>query len=129
MNLLESAGFALNPCIYAPFITKMSGAIFASFQVFAGNFGKIVGKRGMLTDEMLAQKESAVKSKRAKRKGLRPKPEALIIQLVTLGSRGKQACKPSDIVRYGTLPDSQLLYIRTDKHPTHQYQMQKHPPP
>ena len=85
--------------------------------------------KGMLTDEMLAQKESAVKSKRAKRKGLRPKPEALIIQLVTLGSRGKQACKPSDIVRYGTLPDSQLLYIRTDKHPTHQYQMQKHPPP
>ena len=29
--------------------------------------------KGMLTDEMLAQKESAVKSKRAKRKGLRPK--------------------------------------------------------
>ena len=28
--------------------------------------------KGMLTDEMLAQKESAVKSKRAKRKGLRP---------------------------------------------------------
>ena len=35
MNLLKSAGFALNPCIYAYFITKMLGAIFVSYQIFS----------------------------------------------------------------------------------------------
>ena len=34
-----------------------------------------------------------------------------------------------DISHYGILLDSQLLYIRIDKYPTHQYQMQTHPPP
>ena len=35
MNLLKSTGFALNPCIYAAFITKMLGTIFASSQIFS----------------------------------------------------------------------------------------------
>ena len=35
MNLLKSAGFALNPCIYAPFIVQILGAIFVSSQIFS----------------------------------------------------------------------------------------------
>ena len=35
MNLLKSTGFALNPCIYTPFITQMLGAIFVSSQIFS----------------------------------------------------------------------------------------------
>ena len=32
MNLLKSTGFALNPCIYAHFVTQMLGAISCLFK-------------------------------------------------------------------------------------------------
>ena len=50
-------------------------------------------------------------------------PEALIIQLVTLESRGKQACKPAGIVRYEKLAGNLRLCIRSDRHSVHPHQM------
>ena len=42
--------------------------LLVSSQAFAGNFGKNVGKRGIFTNEILAQKMHTVKSTLTKRK-------------------------------------------------------------
>ena len=69
MNLLKSTGFAVNPCIYAPFHYpnvrgdfRIFSNLLVSFHAFTGNFGKNVGKRGVFTNKILAQKMRTVKS-------------------------------------------------------------------
>ena len=68
MNLLKSTGFLLKSLYLHPFRSlnvrgdfRIFSNLLVSFQVFACNFGKIHGKRGMFTNEILAQKASTVK--------------------------------------------------------------------
>ena len=69
MNLLESTGFLLKSLYLLPFHYPNVRGDFRSFsnllvssQAFTGNFGKNVGKRGIFTNEILAQKMRTVKS-------------------------------------------------------------------
>ena len=69
MNLLKSAGFLLKSLYLRPFHypnVRVDFRIFSnllvSFHAFTGNFGKNVGKRGVFTNEILAQKMRTVKS-------------------------------------------------------------------
>ena len=69
MNLLKSAGFLLKPLYLRHFCFlnirgdfRIFSNLLVSFHAFAGNFGKNVGKRGIFTNEILAQKMRTVKS-------------------------------------------------------------------
>ena len=75
MNLLKSTGFLLKSLYLRPFHYlnvrgdfRIFSNLLVSSQAFTGNFGKILGKRGMFTNEILAQKAQSVKSTLAKRK-------------------------------------------------------------
>ena len=75
MNLLKSAGFLLKSLYLYPFYClnvrgdfRIFSNLLVSSQAFTGNFGKNVGKRGIFTNEILAQKMCTVKSTLAKRK-------------------------------------------------------------
>ena len=75
MNLLKSTGFLLKSLYLRPFYPlnvrgdfRIFSNLLVSFHAFLGNFGKILGKRGMFTNEILAQKAQSVKSTLAKRK-------------------------------------------------------------
>ena len=61
MNLLKSTGFLLKSLYFYPFYPlnvrgdfRIFSNLLVSFQAFAGNFGKNVGKRGIFTNEILA---------------------------------------------------------------------------
>ena len=69
MNLLKSTGFLLKSLYLRHFCLlnirgdfRVFSNLLVSFQAFTGNFGKIVGKRGIFTNEILAQKMRTVKS-------------------------------------------------------------------
>ena len=69
MNLLKSTGFLLKSLYLCTFHRLNVGGNFRIFsnllvssQAFTGNFGKNVGKRGIFTNEILAQKMRTVKS-------------------------------------------------------------------
>ena len=75
MNLLKSTGFLLKSLhlrlFYYPNVRddfRIFSNLLVSFHAFTGNFGKNVGKRGIFTNEILAQKMCTVKSTLAKRK-------------------------------------------------------------
>ena len=75
MNLLKSTGFLLKSLYLRPFRSlnvrgdfRIFSNLLVSFQTFAGNFGKNVGKRGIFTNKILAQKAQSVKSTPVKRK-------------------------------------------------------------
>ena len=75
MNLLKSTGFLLKSLHLCPFHYpnvrgdfRIFSNLLVSSQAFTGNFGKNVGKRGIFTNEILAQKMCTVKSTLAKRK-------------------------------------------------------------
>ena len=61
MNLLKSTGFLLKSLYLHPFCSlnvrddfRIFSNLPVSSQAFTGNFGKIVGKRGMFANEILA---------------------------------------------------------------------------
>ena len=61
MNLLKSAGFLLKSLYLRPFhrlnvreYFYIFSNLLVSFRAFLGNFGKILGKSGMFTNEILA---------------------------------------------------------------------------
>ena len=69
MNLLKSTGFLLKSLYLHHFHYlnvrddfRIFSNLLVSFHAFAGNFGKNVGKRGIFTNEILAQKMRTVKS-------------------------------------------------------------------
>ena len=69
MNLLKSTGFLLKSLYLHPFHYlnvrgdfRIFSKLLVSSQAFTGNFGKNVGKRGIFTNEILAQKMRTVKS-------------------------------------------------------------------
>ena len=69
MNLLKSTEFLLKSLYLRPFYCpnirgdfRIFSNLLVSSQAFAGNFGKNVGKRGIFTNEILAQKMHTVKS-------------------------------------------------------------------
>ena len=69
MNLLKSTGFLLKSLYLRLFCFlnirgdfRIFSNLLVSFHAFLGNFGKIVGKRGIFTNEILAQKMRTVKS-------------------------------------------------------------------
>ena len=69
MNLLKSTGFLLKSLYLHPFRSinvrgdfRIFSNLLVSSQAFTGNFGKNVGKRGIFTNEILAQKMRTVKS-------------------------------------------------------------------
>ena len=75
MNLLKSTGFLLKSLHSRPFhYPNVRGDFYifsnllVSFHAFTGNFGKIVGKRGVFTNKILAQKAQSVKSTPVKEK-------------------------------------------------------------
>ena len=75
MNLLNSTGFLFKSFHLHPFHYlnirgdfRIFSNLLVSFHAFTGNFGKNVGKRGIFTNEILAQKMCTVKSTLAKRK-------------------------------------------------------------
>ena len=75
MNLLKSAGFLLKSLYLRPFHSlnvrgdfRIFSNLLVSFHAFMGNFGKIIGKREIFTNEILTQKVHTVKSTRAERK-------------------------------------------------------------
>ena len=83
MNLLKSTGFLLKSLYLRPFHHsnirgdfRIFSKLLVSFQAFAGNFGKNVGKFSAFTNEIVTQKLHTVKATLAKKKSLRPKPEA-----------------------------------------------------
>ena len=69
MNLLKSTGFLLKSlylCLFHRLNVRGDFRIFSnllvSFHAFSPGFGKNVGKSGMFTNEILAQKMRTVKS-------------------------------------------------------------------
>ena len=75
MNLLKSTGFLLKSLYLRPFYClnvrgdfRIFSNLLVSSQAFTGNFCKNVGKRGIFTNEILAQKAQSVKSTPVKRK-------------------------------------------------------------
>ena len=69
MNLLKSTGFFLKSLYLRPFHSvnvrvdfRIFSNLLVSSHAFLGNFGKNVGKRGIFTKEILAQKMRTVKS-------------------------------------------------------------------
>ena len=69
MNLLKSTGFLRKSLYLRPFhqsnirgVFRIFSNLLVSSQAFTGNFGKNVGKRGIFTHEILAQKMRTVKS-------------------------------------------------------------------
>ena len=75
MNLLKSTGFLLKSLYLRLFHhLKVRGDfrifsnLLVSFHAFSPGFGKNFGKRGIFTNEILAQKMCTVKSTLAKRK-------------------------------------------------------------
>ena len=69
MNLLKSTGFLLESlylcpfhCLYVRGNFRIFSNLLVSSQAFMGAFGKNVGKRGIFTNEILAQKMRTVKS-------------------------------------------------------------------
>ena len=69
MNLLKSTGFLLKSLYLFPFYHpnvrgdfRIFSNLLVSSQAFTGNFGKNVGKIGIFTNEILAQKMRTVKS-------------------------------------------------------------------
>ena len=75
MNLLKSTGFLLKSLYLHNFCFlnvrgdfRIFSNLLVSFRAFTGNFGKILGKRGIFTNEILAQKAQSVKSTPVKRK-------------------------------------------------------------
>ena len=74
MNLLKSTGYLLKSLYLYPFYPlnvrgdfRIFSNLLVSSQDFTGNFGKNVGKRGIFTNEILAQKMHTVKSTLTKR--------------------------------------------------------------
>ena len=68
MNLLKSTGFLLKSLYLHPFHHpnvrgdfRIFSNLLVSSHAFLGNFGKNVGKRGIFTNEILAQKMRTVK--------------------------------------------------------------------
>ena len=85
MNLLKSTGFLLKSLYLRLFCFlnirgdfRIFSNLLVSSQAFAGNFGKILDKRGMFTNEILAQKAQSVKSTPEKRKASGRKSELII---------------------------------------------------
>ena len=69
MNLLKSAGFLLKSLYLRPFHHinvrgdfRIFSNLLVSFHAFTGIVGKNLGKRGIFTNEILAQKMRTVKS-------------------------------------------------------------------
>ena len=69
MNLLKSTGFLLKSLYLHPFHYpnvrgdfRIFSNLLVSFHDFLGNFGKNVGKTGIFTNKILAQKMHTVKS-------------------------------------------------------------------
>ena len=69
MNLLKSTGFLLKSLHLFPFHSvnvrvnfRIFSNLLVSSQAFTGNFGKNVGKGGIFTNKILAQKMRTVKS-------------------------------------------------------------------
>ena len=61
MNLLKSTGFLLKSLYLHPFRSlnvrgdfRIFSNLLVSFHAFLGNFGKILGKSGLFTNEILA---------------------------------------------------------------------------
>ena len=68
MNLLKRTGFLLKSFYLRLFRSlnvrgdfRIFSNLLVSFHAFLGNFGKNVGKRGIFTNEILAQKMRTVK--------------------------------------------------------------------
>ena len=69
MNLLKSTGFLLKSLYLRPFHRlnvrgdfPIFSNLLVSFHAFVLSFGKNIGKRGIFTNEILAQKMRTVKS-------------------------------------------------------------------
>ena len=69
MNLLKSTGFLLKSLYLFPFYHlnvrgdfRIFSNLLISFQAFAGNFGKIVGKKIEFTNEIVTHKVYTVKT-------------------------------------------------------------------
>ena len=69
MNLLKSTGFLLKSLYLGPFHClnirgdfRIFSNLLVSFHAFTGIVGKNLGKRGIFTNEILAQKMRTVKS-------------------------------------------------------------------